>query len=113
MRRFALAAVLLLVLGALEARAEPTGSALPGLGAYDEFMVALIKKWDVPGAGLAVAYQDRLVLVRGYGLANKERAVAVEPTSLFRLASLSKTITALAVLQLVDKTVAGEFPHLS
>jgi CubicO group peptidase (beta-lactamase class C family) len=102
-RRFALAAVLLVVLGALEARAEPTGSALPGLGAYDEFMLALIKKWDVPGAGLAVAYQDRLVLVRGYGLANKERAVAVEPTSLFRLASLSKTITAVAVLQLVQE----------
>ena len=53
-------------------------------------MTALIKKWDVPGAGLAVAYQGKLVLVRGYGLANKERSIAVEPTSRFRLASLSR-----------------------
>jgi len=99
----ALAVALLFSVGALQAHAEPTGSALPGLGAYDEFMLALIKKWDVPGAGLAVAHKDKLLLVRGYGLASKERAVPVEPTSLFRLASLSKTITAVAVLQLVQE----------
>jgi CubicO group peptidase (beta-lactamase class C family) len=54
-------------------------------------MTALIRKWDVAGAGLAVARKDKLLLVHGYGLANMERQVPVEPTSLFRLASLSKT----------------------
>ncbi|HYS16444.1 MAG TPA: serine hydrolase domain-containing protein [Candidatus Binatia bacterium] len=98
----AVAAVLLVLLGALEARAEPSGSALPGLEVYDELMAALLKKWDVPGAGLAVAHKDKLILVRGYGFANKERSVAVGPASLFRVASLSKTITAVAVLQLVQ-----------
>jgi CubicO group peptidase (beta-lactamase class C family) len=100
--RLASVAVLLVALGVLEARAEPTGSALPGLEAYDELVTALLKKWDVPGAGLAVAHKDKLLVVRGYGLANKERKRAVEPTSLFRLASLSKTVTAVAVLQLVQ-----------
>jgi CubicO group peptidase (beta-lactamase class C family) len=76
--------------------------ALPGLEPYDAFMVALIRKWNVAGAGLAVARKDKLLLVRGYGLANKEKSAAVEPTSLFRLASLSKTVTAVAVLQLVQ-----------
>ncbi len=95
-------AVLLITVTALEARAEPTGSALPGLGPYDEFMVALMRKWDVAGAGLAVARKDTLLLVRGYGFANKEKSAPVEPTSLFRLASLSKTVTAVAVLQLVQ-----------
>ena len=103
MKPIVLAVALLFSAGALQAYAEPTGSALPGLGAYDEFMLALIKKWDVPGAGLAVAHKDKLLLVRGYGLASKERAVPVEPTSLFRLASLSKTITAVTVLQLVQE----------
>jgi CubicO group peptidase (beta-lactamase class C family) len=65
-------------------------------------MVALIRKWNVAGAGLAVAREDKLLLVRGYGLANKEKSAPVEPTSLFRLASLSKTVTAVAVLQLVQ-----------
>jgi CubicO group peptidase (beta-lactamase class C family) len=101
-KRLVLVAALLAVLGAAEARAEPTGSSLPGLGSYDDMMTALIKKWDVPGAALAVAYHGKLLLVRGYGLANKERSIPVEPTSLFRLASLSKTVTAVAVLQLVQ-----------
>jgi CubicO group peptidase (beta-lactamase class C family) len=115
-RGLALVAALLVAVGAAEASPAPTGSALPGLGAYDELMTALIKKWDVPGAGLAVAYHGKLLLVRGYGLASKERSVAVEPTSLFRLASLSKTVTAVAVLRLVQdgrlKLDAGVLPIL-
>jgi N-acyl-D-amino-acid deacylase len=87
---------------ALEARAELTGPALPGLAPYDELMTALLRKWDVPGAGLAVARHGKLLLARGYGLADRERRVPVEPTSLFRLGSLSKTLTAVAVLQLVQ-----------
>jgi N-acyl-D-amino-acid deacylase len=101
-KRVCLVAALLTIFGAFDARGEPTGSALPGLGSYDELMTALIKKWEVAGAGLAVAHKDKLLLVRGYGLANRERSAPVEPTSLFRLASLSKTITAVAVLQLVQ-----------
>lgn len=95
-------AALLLAVAATQVRAEPTGSALPGLGAYDELMEGLIRKWDVAGASLAVARGDKLLLARGYGFANREKSIPVQPTSLFRLASLSKTITAVAVLQLVQ-----------
>ena len=102
MKRLGCVVLALIVLGALEAGAEPTGAALAGLEAYDEVMTGLLKKWDVPGAALAVAHRDKLLLVRGYGLANKERAVPVGPASLFRIGSLSKTVTAVAVLQLVQ-----------
>ncbi len=100
--RSLVAAVVLVALTVLEARADPTGSALPGLAAYDEFMTTLLRKWDVPGAGLAVARKGKLLLVRGYGRANRERDSPVRPASVFRLASLSKTVTAVAVLQLVQ-----------
>ena len=102
MKRLVLGVVLLFALAALEARAEPTGSALPGLEPYDALMTSLLEKWNVSGGGLVVARGDRLLLMRGYGFANKEHKTAVEPTSLFRLGSLSKTITAVAVLQLVQ-----------
>jgi len=98
-----LAVLIVLSIVAVATRAEPTGSALPGLEPYDEFMTSLIRKWDIAGASLAVARRDKLVLARGYGLANKEGNVPVEPASLFRLASLSKTITAVAVLRLVQE----------
>ena len=53
-----------------------TGAALPGLEAYDELMTSLLRKWDVAGAGLAVARGDKLVLVRGYGFADIARLFA-------------------------------------
>jgi N-acyl-D-amino-acid deacylase len=61
----------------------------------------------VSGGSLAVARHGKLVLVRGYGFANRERGIPVEPSSMFRLASLSKTVTAVAVLQLVQEGRLG------
>src|SRR5262249_597541 len=56
----------------------------------------------VPGAALAVARGGCLVLARGYGLADVERQEPVLPSSLFALQSVSKTLTAIAVMQLVE-----------
>ena len=98
----ALAALALVAVTAGAAPAQPTGDALPGLEAYDQLMTAVLRKWRVPGAGLAVARDGRILLARGYGLADRASGTPVEPTSLFRLASLSKTVTAVAVLQLVQ-----------
>jgi N-acyl-D-amino-acid deacylase len=43
------------------------------------------------------------LLVRGYGLADKATAAPVTPRTIFRLGSLSKPITALAILKLVEE----------
>lgn len=83
--------------------AEPTGTALPGLEPFDAVIPALMEKWSIPGASLAVARYGRVLLARGYGLADRDRGVAVQPTSLFRLGSLAKPITAVAILQLVEE----------
>ena len=45
---------------------------------------------------------QRLVYARGYGWADREKKIPTTPTSLFRIASLSKPITAVAVLKLVE-----------
>jgi len=103
----ALAACLPPAVLALAAQAAPTGRALPGLEAYDEVMTTLIRKWDIAGASLALARDGRLLLARGYGLADREGQRPVEPESLFRLASLSKTVTAVAVLQLAQERRIG------
>jgi N-acyl-D-amino-acid deacylase len=46
--------------------------------------------------------QGRLVYARGYGWADREAEEAAQAQSLFRIASLSKPITAVAVLRLVE-----------
>jgi len=42
-------------------------------------------------------------IARGYGMANLEHSVAVTPTTIFHIASISKNILAAVVLQLVDE----------
>ena len=80
-----------------------TGRSVPELAAYDRAMLGLMARWGLHGAALAVAKDGRLVLARGYGLANIEDGEPVQPQSLFRIASVSKPLTAMAILRLVEQ----------
>lgn len=73
------------------------------LASFDREMEAFIEARKIPGGSLAVVKDGRLVYARGYGWADRERQQRVEPTSLFRIASISKPITAVAVLKLVEQ----------
>jgi CubicO group peptidase (beta-lactamase class C family) len=66
----------------------------------DRFLSAELKESAIPGAAVAVTRGDRVLMVRGYG--HDSTGQAVTGDSLFRIASLSKSFTALAVMQLVD-----------
>ncbi len=59
-------------------------------------------EWEIPGGALAVMDDGEILLARGYGYADVESGELVQPNSLFRIASVSKPITALAVLKLVE-----------
>ncbi|MBG85648.1 MAG: hypothetical protein CMO80_01955 [Verrucomicrobiales bacterium] len=72
----------------------------------DRFMRAFLKKHKVPGASLAITRNGKLVYARGFGWANRERKIPVKADSLFRIASISKPITAVAIMKLVE---AGRF----
>jgi CubicO group peptidase (beta-lactamase class C family) len=80
-----------------------TGQPVPGLEPFDRMMRAFLAKQGIPGASLAVVKDGRLVYVRGFGYADVERKQPVRPDSLFRIASLSKQITAVAILRLVER----------
>jgi CubicO group peptidase (beta-lactamase class C family) len=80
-----------------------TGVVTPQLAGFDKLMLLMLDRYNVEGAALAVARDGRLVLAHGYGMADREGAKAVQPDSLFRIASLSKPFTATAVLKLVEK----------
>jgi D-alanyl-D-alanine carboxypeptidase len=55
------------------------------------------------GVSIAVARDGRLILARGYGMANLEHSVPVTPETVFHIASISKNILAAVVLQLFDE----------
>ncbi len=81
-----------------------TGIAVPGMESLDRVMKDFITgSWGIPGGALAVVQDGRLVYARGFGWADKENNQPVQPESLFRLASVSKPITAVTVLKLVEE----------
>ena len=83
------------------------GKAGPGLEPLDEAMLEVMDRHGIPGAALAVAKDGKLLLAKGYGWANVSTGAAAEPTTLFGLASLSKTFTAVAILKLVEQGKLG------
>lgn len=60
-------------------------------------------RYGIPGLSVAVAAGGSLRLSAGYGLADVENAVPAGPLTVYRLASVSKPITAVAVMQLAAK----------
>ncbi|QJB68253.1 serine hydrolase domain-containing protein [Parasphingorhabdus halotolerans] len=58
----------------------------------------------IPGATLSVVYCGKVILQRGYGFEDIERGARVDPEqTLFRIGSVSKTLTFVALMQLVEQ----------
>jgi CubicO group peptidase (beta-lactamase class C family) len=57
---------------------------------------------DIVGGSLAIAKEGQLIYSKGFGYAEKENNDSVTPRSLFRIASVSKLITAVAIMKLVE-----------
>ena len=91
-------------LGLLAASAVRGGAAETAVvaEAFDAEMAAFMGPRGVPGGALAVVKNGRLVYAKGYGMADRERKTPVTADALFRIASISKPFTAVAVLQLIE-----------
>lgn len=80
-----------------------SGTAVPAMASLDDTIPALMQAFGIPGGAVAVVRDGRLVYARGFGWADVAGARPVQPDALFRIASVSKPITAVAVLTLVEE----------
>ncbi len=64
---------------------------------------AAVASGERPGLQVAVFKDGNAVLVKSYGSANLEQRVAVSNDSIFRVGSVTKQFTAVALLLLVEK----------
>ncbi|KJR70567.1 serine hydrolase [Bacillus velezensis] len=62
-----------------------------------------MKEYNVNGSSFVVVHDGKVVINKGYGYADKEKKIPVNKETVFQIASVSKTFTALAVMQQVDK----------
>jgi len=67
----------------------------------DSFM----RKWKIAGASIAIAREGRLVYARGFGMSDTTENVLTEPYHRFRIASISKLVTAVAIMKLCEEGV--------
>lgn len=84
-------------------RVPVSGIDRPQLAPFDALMTRFVQENKLPGAAVAITRQGKLMYARGFGYADIEQKKVVEPKSFFRLASISKPITAVAVLHLADQ----------
>jgi CubicO group peptidase (beta-lactamase class C family) len=58
---------------------------------------------SAPGCAVLVVYDGRVVFAKGYGVASLETGEPITPATNFRIASVTKQFTALAILQLIER----------
>ncbi len=69
----------------------------------DHFVAESMDKFDVPGMALVIVQDGEIIFEKGYGVQAKGTEIKVDANTNFCLASVSKSFTALAILQLRDQ----------
>jgi N-acyl-D-amino-acid deacylase len=83
----------------------------PSLAAIDELVSSFIRHNKVPGAAVAITRGGRLVYAKGFGWADVDGQQPMQPNSLFRIASISKSFTAAAILKLSETHAINVSDH--
>jgi len=70
------------------------------LTAFDQFAEAYLARHEAPGAAISIVNRAGSVYRRGFGYRDKEASLSATPSTIFGIASLSKSVTALTALVL-------------
>lgn len=70
---------------------------------FDLRFMRLMRQWGIPGASIAIMRHGNVIATRGYGWSSLNPRANVQPNTTFRIASVSKTLTSVAVLKLVQQ----------
>jgi CubicO group peptidase (beta-lactamase class C family) len=69
----------------------------------DDYIINEMANNHIPGLSASITRNDRMIWSESYGYANINQNLLVKDTTLFILASISKTITATAIMQLYEQ----------
>ena len=83
------------------ALASPLKAAGSDFAAIDKFIEAEMQAQRIPGLALGIVNGDQIIHIKGFGISDPS-GLAVTPQTPFIIGSLSKSFTALAVMQLVE-----------
>jgi len=95
--------IAVLILLATASNAQSTGLAADKRERVEKAISTQMSRLGIPGLSVAVVVDHKLQWSNGYGLADVENFVPAKATTAYRLGSISKPITATAVMQLVER----------
>lgn len=77
-------------------------SDIPEADKFDKAVEQFMRQWSVTGASLAIMKDGNLIYSKGYGYANIADSTPMEVKHIMRVASISKLITAVGIMKLVE-----------
>ncbi|MEO8590548.1 MAG: serine hydrolase domain-containing protein [Flavobacteriales bacterium] len=89
-----------------------SGIVVPSMTSCDAEVQSLLATYGVPGAAFALSRNGKLVYDRAFGNADLAHTEATQPHNLFRLASVSKPITGVAIMTLVQNGQLAMSDHV-
>jgi CubicO group peptidase (beta-lactamase class C family) len=70
----------------------------------DNLLATQMAEYHIPGAAVAVVRDGKVLLAKGYGYANLEKGIPVDPEqTVFRIGSSGKVLTWTAIMQLIEQ----------
>lgn len=81
----------------------PAGFLPADIRTVDNIVGVFMKKYNIPGLSFTIARNDSIKIERCYGYADKDKKELMNPGNRFRIASISKTFTATAIMKLVEQ----------
>ena len=69
---------------------------------FDASINRFMRYWGIRGGSFALMRNDSLLYAKGYGFANTQDSIPCEVKNIFRVASVSKLLTAVAVMHLEE-----------
>ena len=64
---------------------------------------AFMRKWSIAGASVAISKDGKLIFARGFGYADTASKNETQPYNQFRIASISKLVTAIGIMKLREE----------
>lgn len=80
-----------------------TGTGSPVFKNIEDSVIALMKKWNIPGGQLAFSRGGEIIYSKAFGYGDRDNKIPAQTNNLFRIASSSKPFTAMAILKLVQE----------
>ena len=88
-----------LLAGQVTAREQAQSSTTGAAQTIDSFIVQRMDEAGVIGLGAAIVIDKKVVWMKGFGFADKERAVPFTPDTIMNIGSISKTFTGVAMMR--------------